>query len=502
VTRGEKVIAFIHRFCRIPEGALVGKPVVLEPFQRKFILDVYDNPKITRRAYLSIARKNGKSALIGCILLAHIAGPEAVLNSQVVSGALSRDQAALVFNLMVKIINMSPELAERIRVVPSSKKLIGLGKNVEFKALSADGRTNQGLSPVVALIDEIGQVKGSSSPFVDAIVTAQGAHASPLLLAISTQAALDSDLFSIWIDDAKNDAQTVCHVYEAPKDADLMDETAWKAANPALGVFLSVDDIKKQAEMACRMPSFENTFRNLKLNQRVESTSPFISEKTWDENGGNAEDDAFYENPVYGGLDLSSRNDLTALVLVTFSGKWHIKSYFWTPEKGLKDRSDRDKAPYDVWSKKGLIKATPGASIDYEDVARDIMDITAGMNVHAIAFDQWRFDILKKELDRLGNELPFVPFGQSFKFMSPAIDLLESRFLNNQIQHGNNPVLRMCMHNCRIEKDSSGNRKLSKSKSTGRIDGMVAMAMAFGASSAEFEEQAAIDEWLSNPIVL
>jgi phage terminase large subunit-like protein len=121
-----------------------------------------------------MARKNGKTGLIAAILLAHIAGPEAVQNSQIVSGAMSRDQAALVFNLAAKMIQLSPELAKLVRIVPSGKRLIGLARNVEYKALAADGSTAHGLSPVLAILDEVGQVKGPQSDFVDAITTAQG----------------------------------------------------------------------------------------------------------------------------------------------------------------------------------------------------------------------------------------------------------------------------------------------------------------------------------------
>ena len=98
-TRGEKVCQFIERYCLIPEGAQVGQPMKQMPFQKKFILDIYDNPAGTSRAYLSVARKNGKSALIAAIMLAHLVGPEAQQNSQIISGARSRDQASLVFKL-------------------------------------------------------------------------------------------------------------------------------------------------------------------------------------------------------------------------------------------------------------------------------------------------------------------------------------------------------------------------------------------------------------------
>ena len=225
MTRGEKVCAFIERYCLIPEGKLVSRRFQLMPFQRKFIIDIYDNPKGTSRAYLSVARKNGKSALIAAILLAHIVGPEARQNSQIISGARSRDQASLVFKLAEKMVRLSPRLSKIIRIVPSQKSLIGLPMNVEYKAISAEAGTAHGLSPVLAILDEVGQVRGQQDAFIEAIETAQGAHDDPLLIAISTQAATDGDLFSIWLDDAKNakDKRIVSHVYTVPENCEVME---------------------------------------------------------------------------------------------------------------------------------------------------------------------------------------------------------------------------------------------------------------------------------------
>ena len=242
MTRGQKICAFIEAYCLIPEGAQVGQPIKLMKFQRKFILDVFDNPHGTSRADLSVARKNGKSALIAAILLAHLVGPEARQNSQIISGARSRDQASLVFKLAEKMVRLSPDLSKIVRIVPSQKMLVGLICNVEFKAISAESGTAHGLSPVLAILDELGQVRGPHDAFVEAIETAQGAHANPLLIAISTQAATDADLFSIWLDDAAaaKDRRIVSHVYSAPKDCQLSDQKAWKIANPALGINLSI----------------------------------------------------------------------------------------------------------------------------------------------------------------------------------------------------------------------------------------------------------------------
>ena len=483
-SRGDRVIAFIERFCFIPSGAHVGKPVRLEAFQKRFVREIYNNKATTTRAFLSVGRKNGKTALIACILLAHLVGPEAKLNSQIISGAMSRDQAAIVYDLASKIVAQSPELRGIIREVPSSKKLIGIPRNTEYWAISAEGKTAHGLSPVLAILDEVGQVRGPQSDFIDAIVTSQGAHEAPLLMVISTQAPNDGDLLSIWLDDARasQDQRIVCHVYEAAKDCDLMDKAQWKAANPAIGKFRSLSDVQEQAERASRMPSSEPNFRNLILNQRVEMMTPFVSRGVWVLNSAEPDESVFYEEPVYVGLDLSAKTDLTAMVMIAFREKWHVKAYFWTPEKGLRERAKRDRAPYDTWESQGLIRAIPGAAVDYEAVARDMADVLQDCNVQHIAFDRWRFDLLKKEFDEIGVSWPLFAFGQGFKDMAPAIDSLEELLLNEQLAHGGNPVLTMCIANTRIERDAAGNRKMNKAKATGRIDGAVALAMAIGVS--------------------
>ena len=500
MSRADDVIEFIEAVCIVPDGAGVGQPLRLADFQKEFIRAVYDNPQGTRRGFLSIARKNGKTALIAALLLAHLVGPEARQNAQLVSGAMSREQAALVFNLAAKMVQLSPVLSEIIRIVPSGKRLIGLPLNTEYRALAADGRTAHGLSPVLAILDEVGQVRGPQSDFVDAITTSQGAHADPLLLVISTQAASDADLLSIWLDDAKEsaDPRIVCHLYEAPDGCDVMDESGWKAANPALGLFRSLDDLQEQAKQAVRMPSMANMFRNLILNQRVATDSPFVSPDVWKACGADPEP---FDGPVYGGLDLSARNDLTALVLAgEVGGVWQVRAYFWTPKQGLQDRASRDRVDYVQWAEAGLLRTTPGATVDYEYVAAEIAEIVADVDLEAIAFDRWRMDLLQKEFDRIGLSLPLVPFGQGFKDMSPALDTMEAELLNGRVAHGMHPVLTMCAANATTVRDPAGNRKLDKSRATGRIDGMVALAMAMGAASAATEDSADLMDFLLDPV--
>ena len=486
MTRGEKVCAFIESFCQVPEGKHVGKPLKLMAFQRKFILDIYDNPKGTSRAYLSVARKNGKSALIAGILLAHIVGPEARLNSQIVSGARSRDQAALVFKLAEKMVRLSPRLSKIIRIVPSQKMLIGLSMNVEYKAISAEAGTAHGLSPVLAILDEVGQVRGQQDAFIEAIETAQGAHDDPLLIAISTQAATDGDLFSIWLDDAKNakDPRIVSHVYAAPEDCEVMDKTAWKAANPALGEFRSLTDMEDFAKQAARLPAKEASFRWLYLNQRIEGTTPFLNRTEWEANS--AEPDIADGALCYAGLDLSSSRDLTAFVMVfPHEAGYHVVPQFFLPADGIREKAKTEKVPYDLWADQGFLTLIDGPVIVPAIVARAVAEAAERYNLQMVAYDRWRIHDFQRELDAIGAAIPMAPFGQGFKDMAPAVDKLERLVAERKLRHGSNPLLNMCAANAVVERDPAGNRKLTKAKSVGKIDGLVALAMALGVEAQD-----------------
>lgn len=496
---------FVERYCKVPEGSLVGKPIKLLPFQKRFILEVYDNPAKTRKAMLSIGRKNGKTALIACLVLAHLVGPEAKKNTQLVSGAQSRDQAGLVFDLVVKMVRQNPELEQIVKIIPSSKKLYGTPMNVEFRALSAEGRTAHGLSPVVAILDETGQVQGPRDAFVEAIVTSQGAHSDPLLLVISTQAANDADLLSVWLDDAlrSDDPKIVCHLYRAPENCDLMDEDAWREANPAIGEFRSMEDMRTQMQQALRMPSMENSVRNLLLNQRVATSAPFVSKGAW---LGCSKTPLPLEQceAIYGGLDLSARTDLTALVLLGYNaGEWHAHPFVWTPEQGLAERAKRDRTPYDLWVTQGYLRATPGATVDYEFVAKELRDICGPLkNLQGLAYDRWRIDVLRKELERISLDLPLTEWGQGYKSMAPALDALEGFILNKTLNHGGHPLLNLGAANTVVARDAAGNRKPEKDKSTGRIDPMVALIMAAGLADQLAGNLEGFDSFISNPLIL
>jgi phage terminase large subunit-like protein len=229
------VIAFIETVCVVPEGKLVGQPLRLRDWQKEILRLVYDNPHGTRRAIVSMARKNAKTTLAACLLLAHLCGPPARLrpNSQLYSAAQSRDQAAIVFQLMAKMIRMNPVLSQAVRIQETAKTLICGELGTVFRALSAEATTAHGLSPALVVHDELGRVRGPRSPLYEALETATAAQENPLSIVISTQAANDADLLSVLIDDALSgsDPHTVIKLYTAPPGLDPFSEEAIRASN-------------------------------------------------------------------------------------------------------------------------------------------------------------------------------------------------------------------------------------------------------------------------------
>lgn len=492
MTKGEKVIAWIEGRLIVPEGLLMGQKVKLAPFQKKFILKVYDNPHGTREAILSMGRKNAKTALTSMLMLAHLDGPVASPNTEISSGARSREQAALIFRYASEMVRLSPHLRNRIAVTPSNKKLVGLALNVKYQALSAEADTQIGGSPKVVIIDEPGRVIGSHDAFISALTTGQAAHKDPLTIYIGTQAANDADLFSILIDDALSgrNPRSVISLHAAEEGCDVLSEDAWKAANPAYDYFMNKEELKHLAEKAHALPTEESTFRNLNLNQRVVSGDVFVPLTVW--RNCNAKPQPLREDiPIYGGLDLSGTTDLTSLVLIQeIDGVWQVHPYFWSPRETLEPRSRRDKAPYTTWYRKGYMYATDGFTVEYSQVVRDIAEILDGMTVGGIAFDRWRIEEFHNEIKRLGLQFKWelVGFGQGFKDMGKALPLLEKDLLNKRVAHGDNPVLTMCASNVVAISSPAGDKKFDKRKSSGRIDGMVALAMARAAVNMSPQE--------------
>lgn len=500
--RGDRVIQFIEKYIIVPEGALVNKPMVLLPEQKAFISDIYNNVKpngklMTRRGILSIARKNGKSGLISALLGAHILGPEARPNSQLYSAARSREQASVVFNYLSKSIRApGNKLEGLVQITDSGRKIVGLATNSMYKALSADATTAHGLSPALTIHDELGQVVGPTDPLYDALETAGGAQDEPLSLIISTQAANDNDLLSKLIDDGlmhkDTDLRTRVHLHAASNEDDIFDEKVWYRVNFALGIFRKFDEFQEMAERAQRMPSSEAAFRNLYLNMRIAMQSLLVPPTLWKENNTPPDDALFMSGlPVRVALDLSARVDLSAAVCTVQdpdSGMIHVKVFAYTPLDGLEERAKVDRAPYPLWADQGWLTPTAGRVVGYDQVCEHLKEHTAGMNIASVHFDPWRIDIFRKEAERVGwatdETIPWVKVGQHFKDMSPCIETFETILLNRLLAHGSNPVLDLGAANAIVVRDPAGARRTEKSRSTGRIDALVAAIMSVHACAS------------------
>lgn len=509
LVRAERVIAFIE-LLRVPSGEGQGGFIRLREWQKQFILDLYaphhanGNRKV-RRAILSVARKNGKTMLIAALVLAHLVGPEQIPNGEIYSAATDREQAGQVFKFARQLVEAEPEFAPGselpITVVPSTKTLLHKPNGSFYRALSAEAGTKHGLNPSVWIYDELAQARDQD--LYEVMNTSQGARKEPLGIVISTQSPDPEHPLSKLIDDGlvANDETVLVHLYCADDEAEVMDQAAWAAANPALGDFRSTDDLRALAVQAGRMKTLEASFRNLYLNQRVDQTSPLIPRSEW--KACQTGETLVKGEDIYLALDLSGVHDLTSLVGVSADPKEdRIKAWHWKPKEWLHDHARRDRAPYDVWASEGWLETPPGRAIDYSFVAARIAEIREEYIVRGLAYDRWRIEQLLVEFGRLGidayvdgKDKPFdgalrlVPWGQGYRDMSPAVEALEASVVHRRFKHDGNPVLGFCFANAIAVSDASGNRKLDKSKTRFRIDGAVSTAMCLGLKAREAEPE-------------
>lgn len=408
------------------------------------------------------------------------------------------------------MIEMDEELSGELVVKASVKEIECPRNGSVFKALSSEKKGKHGIGPAVLIFDELAQF-GRDREFYDILAQGRGAHEEPLMWIISTQAADDNALLSQEIDyglkvmrGEVDDPTVLCFLYTTPIEISLLDQEAWKLSNPALGDFLSLADMQEAARTAVAMPSAEAGFRNLRLNQRVDAAAHFITPAVWKANGGAVDLELFTRTRVWGGLDLSGKNDLSSLVYTAEDDdtNWHVLPRFWTPADSLRERGDRDKVPYALWAEQGHLVAVPGKVIDYAYVAKAIQADMAVMDIQGIKFDRWRIEDLQRELHEIGVEawiegqddpisggLRLIPHGQGFKDMSPAVEIVEDLLASERVRTGMHPVLTMCAANVRVQADPAGGRKFDKLKSTGRIDGIVAMSMALNGAATAVEQE-------------
>lgn len=449
------------------------------------------------------------TALIAAIALAHLVGPEQIINGEIYSAANEREQAAIVFKMAAQFVRAEPELLEVLKIVDSTKTIVCFGNGSVYRAISAEAGSKHGFNPSVVIYDELAQAK--SRALYDVLDTAMGARKEPLFLVISTQSNDPQHILSQLIDDGLNedDPTTVTHLYQVPMEVeDIYDEAVWKLANPALDDFRSLEDMRAFADRAKRMPSFEAPFRNLYLNQRTDATSPLIPRSEWSACRHDVPQIAHGKRGsllirgerVYLGLDLSSTTDLTALVAVSADDGDRVAAWFWKPGDLLKDHEKRDHKPYPLWERQEFLEAPPGRAIDYGFVVRRIGEIANEFSVVALAFDRWRIEQILQKFSEAGiaayvegkdtaitSGLRLIPHGQGFKDMAPAIDALETSILKREFKHDGHPVLTDNFANATVITDPAGNRKLNKSATRFRIDGAIATTMAIGVKTALLE---------------
>ena len=495
-----RIIAFAH-LLTVPAGKFVGKPLRLRPFQMDFIRDVYnprseDGRRLRRQAVLSIARRGGKTLLAALIILVHLVGPAKRRNSTIVSAATTRRQASIVYRFVKTMVQRNPRLMKHLKIIDSTKHIVHRSDGSTYTAISAEagGQYGEGIDLVV--YDELAQARNAA--LYDALMTSLGAQIDPLMMIISTQAPANDHILSELIDyglkiragEFEDDSFTV-HLFAANDNCKLLDEKEWRRANPALGDYRDLDEFRSTMKRAMKVPSLEASVRNLYLNQRVQAQAPFLTASVWNANDGAPDERLLYdgERPVYGGLDLSQRTDLSALVLAVEDdgGNVHLFPRIWTPGDTLDERALRDRAPYRVWADREFLIPVPGSVLNFDFLAADVGDLSATMILDRIAYDAWRIEVFRQSLARMGVAVEMMPFGQGYKSMSPAIDIFEQLAMEGKLRHGGHPVMRWAVSNAIVERDAANNRKLTKAKSFGRIDPAVAAVMAVAALKLQTE---------------
>ncbi|ADK85603.1 Terminase [Desulfarculus baarsii DSM 2075] len=507
LSRAARVIIFVESL-PITSGMHAGRRFRLRPWQKKIVKALYrtrGGRRVVRKALLTLPRKNGKTALAAALALAHLIGPEAEQRGQVYSAAADRGQASIIFAEMEAVIGAVPEFAARCNVQRFRKAIEDDVTGSVYHALSSDDRKAHGLSPSFVVYDELAQAR--TRHLFDNLDTGAGARREPLMVVISTQSSDHHHVMSELVeygrkvlDGVIEDETFLPIIYAAPPDADPWSEEVWRACNPALGDFRSLEEMRQFAAQAKRIPAKETVFRALYLNQPVEVDGRFIAQADWEACRGEVDPEALRGRPCWAGLDLGSTTDLTALVLYFPEDGGAVLPFFWVPAENLDEREDDDRVPYRTWASQGLIETTPGRAIDRRAIAMRLAEVASRFDLKGVAYDRWRIEDLKVILADEGIELPLTPWGQGFKDMAPAVDLLEAGILQRQIAHGGHPVLTWCASNVVIETDPAGGRKISKSRSREKVDGTVALTMAMGLH-ARAEVPAAPPAWLERGLL-
>ena len=489
--KARRVVRFIEAL-RHTKGEFHGQPFRLLPWQEKIIRDVFgtvrdDDPTMRQytTAYIEIPKKNGKSELGAAVALNMLINDDE-WKAEVYSCASDRQQAAIVFDVAVDMVRQSPALMKRVKIIPSTRRMIYQPTGSIYQVLSSEVATKHGLNVSACIFDELHTQP--TRALYDVMTQGSGdARRQPLWFFLTTagtdrnsicwevhQKALDI------LEGRKIDPRFYPVLFGLPDDADWTSEENWYRANPSLDHTITIDKVRDAFRKAQETPADENQFRQLRLNQWVKQSVRWMPMDKWDECGGVVDPYALEGRACYAGLDLSSTSDLTALVLafppISEDEPYIALPFFWLPAETLSLRVRRDHVPYDQWAKRGFIQTTEGNVVHYGFIERFICELGERYNIREIAHDRWNATMMVQRLEDDGFTM--VPFGQGFKDMSPPTKELMRIVLEHKLCHGGHPVLRWNMDNAFVRTDPAGNLKLDKEKSTEKVDGAVALVMA------------------------
>ena len=490
--KADKAVAFFQQL-KHTKGKWYNTPFILLPWQEQIIRDIYgtvkeDGSRQFTTAYIEVPKKNGKSELAAGIALKQLAA-DGEQRAEVYGCAADRNQASIVFDVAVDMVELCPALKKRIKFERSKKQLTYLPTNSKYKVLSAEANTKHGFNISGVVFDELHTQPNRK--FFDVMTKGTGdARKQPLYFLITTagdnthsvcyeihQKAVDI------IKGTKTDPTFYPVIYGADVDDDWTDPEVWKKANPSLGLTIGMDKVIAACESAKQNPAEENSFRQLRLDQWVKQAVRWMPMEKWSRCAFPVDEKELEGRVCYGGLDLSSTSDITAFVLVfppvapeDPEEKYYILPYFWIPEDTIDLRVKRDHVNYEVWQRQEYVMATEGNVIHYAFIEKFIEKLGERFNIREIAFDRWGAVQMVQNLEGMGFTV--VPFGQGFKDMSPPTKELMKLTLEERIAHGGNPVLWWMFDNVVVRKDSAGNIKMDKERSTEKIDGAIATVMA------------------------
>lgn len=488
-----RAVEFFHEYLRHSKGEWAGQPLILEEWQQEEIIKPLFGWKETKSGYrryrtcwVEVPRKNGKSTLGGGVanyLLAADGEPGA----EVYSAAADREQASIVFNAAKSMVDASPALTQRLKVLRG----IIMGANdpsVYYKVISSDAFRQHGLNAHGVLFDEVHTQPNRE--LWDVLTTSTGSRRQPLVFAITT-AGSDTDSICYELHEYARqikeglikDSTWLVVMHGAREEEDWTDPKVWKRANPNLGISIKEDYIRQKCEEAKRMPTYENSFRRLHLNQWTSQVTRWIPMRDWDACNAPVIPGQLEGQECWAGLDLSSTTDITALILGFPVGRRVIVlPFFWIPEDNLKVKGGENRASYEAWVRDGYLLTTPGNTIDTDFILKKLDDLNKLYKIKELAFDRWGAAHVSNQMQSKGMNT--VQFGQGYKDMSAPCKKLEEHVLSHTLEHGGHPVLRWMADNVVVNMDPAGNLKTNKKESKKKIDGIVALIMSLGRVSA------------------